>query len=64
MESHPKEVVILACRHFEGLSDALHHFFICNLKKLFGAKLCLRQVSLFPYMMMMFYALQDVPFHG
>uniref|UniRef100_A0A3Q2XZ65 Si:dkey-66a8.7 n=1 Tax=Hippocampus comes TaxID=109280 RepID=A0A3Q2XZ65_HIPCM len=46
LESHPKEVVILACRHFEGLSDALHHFFICNLKKLFGAKLCLPDWSL------------------
>ncbi|KAM9797726.1 PI-PLC X domain-containing protein 1 isoform X2 [Syngnathus typhle] len=43
LESHPKEVVILACRHFEGLSNALHHFFICNIKKIFGTKLCLRQ---------------------
>ncbi|XP_057696453.1 PI-PLC X domain-containing protein 1 [Corythoichthys intestinalis] len=43
LESHPKEVVILACRHFEGLTDRLHHFFISAIKKIFGSKLCLRQ---------------------
>ncbi|XP_062306766.1 PI-PLC X domain-containing protein 1 isoform X1 [Osmerus eperlanus] len=40
LESHPKEVVILACRHFEGLSEKLHETFISSLKTLFGPKLC------------------------
>lgn len=40
LESHPKEIVILACSHFEGISDELHQAFIFSLKKLFGSKLC------------------------
>ncbi|XP_076582658.1 PI-PLC X domain-containing protein 1 [Chaetodon auriga] len=40
LESHPKEIVILACSHFEGISDKLHQAFIFSLKKLFGSKLC------------------------
>ncbi|KAM4629003.1 PI-PLC X domain-containing protein 1 [Polymixia lowei] len=40
LESHPKEIIILACSHFEGLSDKLHESFILSLKKLFGSKLC------------------------
>ncbi|XP_056132495.1 PI-PLC X domain-containing protein 1 [Lampris incognitus] len=40
LESHPKEIVILACSHFEGLNDELHESFILSLKKLFGLKLC------------------------
>lgn len=40
LESHPKEVVILACSHFEGMDDALHQAFISSLKRLFGSKLC------------------------
>ncbi|XP_019108470.2 PI-PLC X domain-containing protein 1 [Larimichthys crocea] len=40
LESHPKEIVILACSHFEGIDDKLHHAFIFSLKKLFGSKLC------------------------
>ncbi|XP_077463825.1 PI-PLC X domain-containing protein 1 [Stigmatopora argus] len=43
LDSHPKEVVILACRHFEGLNDALHRLLICAINKIFGSKLCLRQ---------------------
>lgn len=38
--THPKEVVILACSHFEGISDTLHQLFISFLKQLFGSKLC------------------------
>ncbi|KAI3369043.1 hypothetical protein L3Q82_026007 [Scortum barcoo] len=45
LESHPKEIVILACSHFEGMDDRLHHLFILSLKKLFGSKLCPRKVS-------------------
>ncbi|KAM3620329.1 uncharacterized protein V6R79_021589 [Siganus canaliculatus] len=40
LENHPKEIVILACSHFEDISDKLHHAFIFSLKKLFGSKLC------------------------
>lgn len=40
LESHPKEVVLLACSHFEGLSGKRHETFILSLKKLFGSKLC------------------------
>ncbi|KAM8746440.1 PI-PLC X domain-containing protein 1 [Acanthopagrus schlegelii] len=45
LDSHPKEVVILACSHFEGISDRLHQAFILSLKKLFGSKLCPREES-------------------
>lgn len=40
LESHPKEIVILACRNFEGLSDELHEGFIYTLKNIFRSKLC------------------------
>ncbi len=46
LESHPKEIVILACCHFEGIDDRLHESFILSLKKLFGSKLCPRKVCL------------------
>lgn len=45
LDSHPKEIVILACSHFEGIDDRLHESFILSLKKLFGSKLCPRKVS-------------------
>ncbi|XP_034003648.1 PI-PLC X domain-containing protein 1 [Trematomus bernacchii] len=45
LKSHPKEVVILACSHFEGISDELHQSFIFSLKKMFGSKLCPHKVS-------------------
>ncbi|XP_026160482.1 PI-PLC X domain-containing protein 1 isoform X1 [Mastacembelus armatus] len=45
LESHPKEVVILACSHFEGMDVTCHESFIFCLKKLFGSKLCPREVS-------------------
>ncbi|XP_056316129.1 PI-PLC X domain-containing protein 1 [Danio aesculapii] len=40
LESHPKEIVILACRNFEGMSDELHEGFIYALKNIFRSKLC------------------------
>lgn len=46
LESHPKEIVILACSHFEGIEDRMHQAFIFFLKKLFGSKLCPQSVSL------------------
>lgn len=45
LNSHPKEVVILACSHFEGMDDECHELFISCLKKLFGPKLCPRKVG-------------------
>ncbi|MEQ2235666.1 hypothetical protein ILYODFUR_004646 [Ilyodon furcidens] len=45
LNSHPKEVVILACSHFEGMDDECHELFISCLKKLFGSKLCPRKES-------------------
>ncbi|KAM9762694.1 PI-PLC X domain-containing protein 1 isoform 2-T2 [Menidia menidia] len=45
LNSHPKEVVILACSHFEGMDDRCHEAFIFALKKLFGSKLCPREES-------------------
>ncbi|KAJ4943204.1 hypothetical protein JOQ06_005709 [Pogonophryne albipinna] len=45
LNSHPKEVVILACSHFQGISDKLHQSFIFSLKKMFGSKLCPYKVS-------------------
>ncbi|XP_039984201.1 PI-PLC X domain-containing protein 1 [Xiphias gladius] len=45
LESHPKEIVILACSHFEGMDDRCHESFIFSLKKLFGSKLCPREES-------------------
>uniref|UniRef100_A0A3P9JDZ5 Si:dkey-66a8.7 n=1 Tax=Oryzias latipes TaxID=8090 RepID=A0A3P9JDZ5_ORYLA len=43
LKLHPKEVVILACSHFEGIDDRLHESFIVCLKNLFGSKLCPRE---------------------
>lgn len=40
IQTHPKEVVILACSHFEGISEKLHEEFIFSIKKIFGSKLC------------------------
>lgn len=39
LKSHPREVVLLDCSHFEGIADDLHEAFIQSLKKLFGSKL-------------------------
>ncbi|XP_041646562.1 PI-PLC X domain-containing protein 1 [Cheilinus undulatus] len=46
LESHPKEIIILACSHFEGIDDSLHQLFIFSLKKLFRSKLCPRKESM------------------
>ncbi|KAJ8253165.1 hypothetical protein GJAV_G00209830 [Gymnothorax javanicus] len=45
LDSHPKEVVILGCSHFEGLDEKCHETFIFNLKRIFGNKLCPRKGS-------------------
>ncbi|XP_034736716.1 PI-PLC X domain-containing protein 1 [Etheostoma cragini] len=45
LDAHPKEIVILACSHFEGIDEKLHQLFIFSLKKLFGSKLCPQKES-------------------
>ncbi|XP_072294523.1 PI-PLC X domain-containing protein 1 [Eucyclogobius newberryi] len=40
LNSHSTEVVVLACSHFEGISEKLHEAFIFSIKKIFGSKLC------------------------
>ncbi|XP_063057609.1 PI-PLC X domain-containing protein 1 [Engraulis encrasicolus] len=45
LDAHPKEVVILALRHFEGLNEKLHEAFIYSLKRTFASKLCPRTES-------------------
>ncbi|XP_006639289.2 PI-PLC X domain-containing protein 1-like isoform X1 [Lepisosteus oculatus] len=40
LKSHPKEVIILNCSHFEGLSHDHHEHLIFFMKNLFGNKIC------------------------
>ncbi|XP_075395354.1 PI-PLC X domain-containing protein 1-like [Tenrec ecaudatus] len=42
LESHPREVVILACRNFEGLGEDLHEYLVSCIKNIFGDMLCPR----------------------
>ncbi|KAK2082488.1 PI-PLC X domain-containing protein 1, partial [Saguinus oedipus] len=42
LERHPREVVILACRNFEGLSEDLHEYLISCIKTIFAEMLCPR----------------------
>ncbi|XP_032127831.1 PI-PLC X domain-containing protein 1 [Sapajus apella] len=42
LEQHPHEVVILACRNFEGLTEDLHEYLISCIKTIFGDMLCPR----------------------
>nr|XP_019575103.1 PREDICTED: PI-PLC X domain-containing protein 1 [Rhinolophus sinicus] len=42
LEKHPREVVILACRDFEGMTDDLHEYLATCIKNIFGDMLCPR----------------------
>ncbi|KAK1327451.1 hypothetical protein QTO34_013087 [Cnephaeus nilssonii] len=42
LERHPREVVVLACRNFEGLSEDLHEYLVSCIKNIFGDMLCPR----------------------
>lgn len=42
LEKHPREVVILACRNFEGMTDDLHEYLATCIKNIFGDMLCPR----------------------
>lgn len=44
LESHPREVVILACRNFEGMTEDLHEYLVSCIKNIFGDMLCPRGV--------------------
>ena len=45
LEGHPREVVVLACRNFEGMTEGLHEYLVGCIKNIFGDKLCPRGVS-------------------
>nr|XP_006639288.1 PREDICTED: PI-PLC X domain-containing protein 1 isoform X1 [Lepisosteus oculatus] len=40
LKFHPKEIVFLACSHFEGLNEDCHERLVLSLKHIFGSKLC------------------------
>nr|XP_021589112.1 PI-PLC X domain-containing protein 1 isoform X1 [Ictidomys tridecemlineatus] len=42
LEQHPREVVILACRNFEGMTEDLHEYLVACIKNIFGDMLCPR----------------------
>ncbi|XP_045059190.2 PI-PLC X domain-containing protein 1-like isoform X1 [Desmodus rotundus] len=42
LEGHPREVVILACRNFEGMTKDLHEYLVTCIKNIFGDMLCPR----------------------
>ncbi|NXK95088.1 PLCX1 protein, partial [Formicarius rufipectus] len=44
LETHPQEVVILACRNFDGLTKRLHSHLVACIKEIFQCKLCPRNV--------------------
>ncbi|XP_027498883.1 PI-PLC X domain-containing protein 1 [Corapipo altera] len=44
LEAHPQEVVILACRNFDGLTRRLHSHLVACIKEIFQCKLCPRNV--------------------
>ncbi|NXL89679.1 PLCX1 protein, partial [Alectura lathami] len=44
LETHPQEVVILACRNFDGLTKKLHCHLVACIKEIFQCKLCPRNV--------------------
>ncbi|NXS75473.1 PLCX1 protein, partial [Pandion haliaetus] len=46
LETHPQEVVILACRNFDGLTKKLHCHLVACIKEIFQCKLCPRNVSM------------------
>ncbi|XP_072812174.1 PI-PLC X domain-containing protein 1 isoform X2 [Vicugna pacos] len=42
LEKHPREVVLLACRNFEGMTEDLHEYLVTCIKNIFGDMLCPR----------------------
>ncbi|NWQ80064.1 PLCX1 protein, partial [Columbina picui] len=61
LETHPQEVVILACRNFDGLTRRLHCHLTACIKEIFQCKLCPRNVSMilvfyFSFLRVIYYA--------
>ncbi|XP_004867358.1 PI-PLC X domain-containing protein 1 isoform X2 [Heterocephalus glaber] len=42
LQQHPREVLVVACRNFEGLGEDLHEYLVTCIKNIFGAALCPR----------------------
>lgn len=49
LENHPREVVILACRNFEGMTQDLHEYLVACIRNIFGDMLCPRGVRRAPW---------------
>ncbi|NXM66214.1 PLCX1 protein, partial [Serilophus lunatus] len=54
LETHPQEVVILACRNFDGLTRRLHSHLVACIKEIFQCKLCPRNVSMRSFFLLLF----------
>ncbi|KAI4550019.1 hypothetical protein MJT46_019168 [Ovis ammon polii x Ovis aries] len=46
LENHPQEVVILACRNFDGMMEDLHKYLMGCIKNISGDMLCPCELSL------------------
>lgn len=44
LEGHPREVLILACRNFDGMTADLHEYLVTCIRNIFGDMLCPRGV--------------------
>ncbi|NWX00511.1 PLCX1 protein, partial [Caloenas nicobarica] len=55
LETHPQEVVILACRNFDGLTRRLHCHLTACIKEIFQCKLCPRNVSVMLFFYLSFF---------
>lgn len=55
LETHPQEVVILACRNFDGLTRRLHCHLTACIKEIFQCKLCPRNVSMTLFFQLCFF---------
>uniref|UniRef100_A0A8C8RT94 Phosphatidylinositol specific phospholipase C X domain containing 1 n=1 Tax=Pelusios castaneus TaxID=367368 RepID=A0A8C8RT94_9SAUR len=40
LQTHTREVIILACRNFDGLTKELHDHFVSCIKRIFHSKMC------------------------
>lgn len=46
LDAHPKEIVIISCSHFEGMTDTDHMRLAEDIITLFGKKLCPHEVKI------------------
>ncbi|KAF1429648.1 PI-PLC X domain-containing protein 1, partial [Spheniscus humboldti] len=63
LETHPQEVVILACRNFDGLTKKLHCRLIACIKEIFRCKLCPRNVSMRSFFFSFFFKRDKANLH-